>query len=244
MSYLTYPLLLAVKGVTRLFYRLDVDWAEEPPGPDPWAFLPELRVICLLNHTSLYEPLLAGGVSNRLLREIARRGVVPVAAKTADRPLVGRFFRLIAPDVIPISRQRDSTWQEVVDRIGPRSLVVIAPEGRMKRSTGLDAEGNPMTVRGGIADVLRGIPDGCMLIGYSGGLHHVQHPGERLPRLFQRIGLRLEVLDIASYRAALQESAGRHGFKQAVIRDLEERRDRHVAELVARNPATRNQVAA
>jgi len=243
VSKATYPLLLAVKGVTRLFYRVDVDWVEEPPG-DPWAFLPELRVIALLNHTSLYEPLLTGGVPNRLLREIARRGVIPVAAKTAERPLVGRFFRLFAPDVIPISRQRDSTWQEVVDRIGPRSLVVIAPEGRMKRSTGLDAEGNPMTVRGGIADVLRGIPGGYLLVGYSGGLHHVQHPGEHLPRLFQRIGLRLEVLDIEAYRLALQEGAGRHGFKQAVIRDLEARRDRHVAELQARNPATRGKVAA
>ncbi len=245
-SYLTYPLLLAVKGVTRLFYRLDVDWADPPPRDerDPWRNLDDLRVIVLLNHTSLYEPLLAAGIPNRLLRHIARRGVIPVAEKTANRPLVGRFFRTFAPDVIPISRQRDSTWQEVVDRIGPRSLVVIAPEGRMKRSTGLDAEGNPMTVRGGIADLLRGIPDGCMLIGYSGGLHHVQHPGERLPRLFQRIGLRLEMLDIAAYRAALQESAGRHGFKQAVIRDLEERRDRHVAELAARNPATRSQEAA
>src|SRR4029453_14173600 len=111
----------------------------------------------------------AGGPSG-LWGESPRRGVIPGAEKTANRPLVGRFFRLFAPDVIPISRQRDSTWQEVVDRIGPRSLVVIAPEGRMKRSTGLDAEGNPMTVRGGIADVLRGIPGGYLLVGYSGGL--------------------------------------------------------------------------
>jgi hypothetical protein len=248
-SYATYPLLLAVKGVTRLFYRLDVDWADPPPRDprDPWRNLDDLRVIVLLNHTSLYEPLLAGGIPNRLLRHIARRGVIPVAEKTASRPLVGRFFRTFAPDVIPISRQRDSTWQEVVDRIGPRSLVVIAPAGRMKRATGLDSEGNPMTVRGGIADLLRGIPGGRMLIGYSGGLHHVQHPGELLPRPFRRISLRLEMLDIAAYRAALQERAGRHGFKQAVIRDLEERRDRNVAELeakAARSHRNRNKVAA
>lgn len=248
-SYLTYPLLLAVKGVTRMFYRLDVDWADPPPRDerDPWRNLDDLRVIVLLNHTSLYEPLLAGGIPNRLLRHIARRGVIPVAEKTANRPLVGRFFRTFAPDVIPISRQRDSTWQEVVDRIGPRSLVVIAPEGRMKRATGLDSEGNPMTVRGGIADLLRGIPSGRMLIGYSGGLHHVQHPGELLPRPFRRISLRLEMLDIASYREHLQEHAGRHGFKQAVIRDLEERRDRNVAELeakAARSHRNRTKVAA
>jgi hypothetical protein len=228
--YVNYPLLLAVKGFARLFYRLDVDWVEEPAG-EPWG---DLRVVAILNHTSLYEPLLAGGVPNGLLREIARRGVVPVAEKTLKRPLVGRFFALVAPDVVPVTRQRDASWQELVDRIGPRSLVAIAPEGRMKRVTGLDADGNPMTVRGGIADVLRGIPDGLMLLAYSGGLHHVQAPGQLLPRLFKRITMRLELVDIAAYREQQLERAGRHGFKHAVIRDLEERRDRHCAELAAR----------
>jgi hypothetical protein len=62
----------------------------------------------------------------------------------------------------------------------------------------------------------------------------VQAPGEWLPRLFKRIALRLEVLDIAAYREEQLERGGRHGFKQAVIRDLEERRDRHCAQLAAR----------
>jgi hypothetical protein len=224
---INYPLLLAVKVIAKLFYRVDVDWVDEPANP-PWD---DLRLIAILNHTSLYEPLLAGGVPNRLLHQIASRGVVPVAEKTLDRPIVGKFFRLVAPDVVPVTRQRDASWQEMVDRIGPNSLVIIAPEGRMKRSTGLDSEGNPMTVRGGIADVLRGIPDGKMLLAYSGGLHHVQHPGELLPRPFKRIALRLELLDIVDYRDRLQEQAGRHGFKKAVIQDLEERRDRNCAEL-------------
>jgi len=221
--FVTYPLLLGIKSVARLFYRIDVDWVEEP-ARDPWS---GLRLIAILNHTSLYEPLLAGGVPNRLLSEIARRGVVPVAEKTLDRPLVGKFFRLVAPDVVPVTRQRDSTWQELVERIGPRSLVIILPEGRMMRPGGLDAQGNPMTVRGGIADVLRGLPGGDMLIAYSGGLHHVQAPGEKLPRLFKRIAMRLELIDIAAYREELMRTGGRHGFKRAVIADLEARRDLH-----------------
>lgn len=228
--YVNYPLLLAIKGFARLFYRIDVDWVQTPAG-EPWS---EIRLIAILNHTSLYEPLFAGGVPSGLLREIARRGVAPVAEKTLNRPLVGRFFRLVAPDVVPVTRQRDASWQELVDRIGPRSLVVIAPEGRMKRANGLDAEGNRMTVRGGIADVLRGLPDGRMLLAYSGGLHHVQAPGELLPRPFKRISMRLELLDIADYREEQQRRAGRHGFKRAVIEDLEARRDRHCAELAAR----------
>ena len=129
-------MLLGVKALARTFYRIDVDWVE-PPAGDPWD---DLRVIAILNHTSLYEPLFAGAVPNRVLYQIASRGVVPVAEKTLNRPLVGRFFGLVAPDVIPVTRQRDSSWQELVDRIGPRSLVIIAPEGRMKRATGLDSE--------------------------------------------------------------------------------------------------------
>jgi 1-acyl-sn-glycerol-3-phosphate acyltransferase len=233
--YVNYPLLLAVKAASHLFCRVDVDWVEEPVA-DPWD---GLRLVAILNHTSLYEPLFTAGVPNRLLHAIARRGVVPVAEKTLRRPLVGKFYRLVAPDVVPVSRQRDASWQELVDRIGPDSLVIIAPEGRMKRATGLDADGNPMTVRGGIADVLRGIPGGGMLIAYSGGLHHVQAPGELLPRPFRRIALRLELLDIATYRAQMQAQAGRHGFKHAVIRDLEARRDHHCGELAARLASSR-----
>jgi hypothetical protein len=227
--WVNYSLLLGVKGLARTFYRLDVDWVSPPP-PDRWE---RLRLLAILNHTSLYEPLLAGGVDNGLLRRIAYHGVVPVADKTLRRPFVGRFFRLVAPDVVPITRQRDSTWQEVTSRIGPGSLAIILPEGRMKRANGLDKDGNPMTVRGGIADLVRGIPDGYMLIAYSGGLHHVQAPGERLPRLFKKIQLRLELLDIAAYRESLVEQAGRHGFKLAMIRDLEARRDLHCAEMAA-----------
>jgi len=231
--YVNYPLLLTVKALSRLFFRIEVDWVEDP-GQVDWE---QLRLVAILNHTSLYEPFFAGGVESRLLRQIASRGVVPVAEKTLNRPIVGKFFRLVAPDVVPVTRMRDASWQDLVDRIGPRSLVLLAPEGRMKRSTGLDAEGNPMTVRGGIADVLRGIPDGLMLIAYSGGLHHVQHPGELLPRLFKRITMRLELLDIRRYREELQERAGRHAFKHAVIRDLEARRDRICAEIAPEKAA-------
>ena len=132
---------------------------------------------------------------------------------------------------VSISRERDETWSEVLRQIDPDAMVIILPEGRMKRANGLDSEGKPMTVRGGIADILRNIDSGGMLLAYSGGLHHVQAPGEHLPRVFKRIRMRLELIDIASYKESLLESAGRHGFKRAVIADLEARRDLHCAEI-------------
>lgn len=221
---LTYPLLLAVRGLSRLFFRFEVDWVGEPPA-DPWQ---GIRILTILNHTSLFEPVLAGAAPARLMREVARHGVAPIARKTARRRVVGRFFRLVARHVVPITRERDETWDEVLRRIDdPEAMVIILPEGRMRRRTGLDAHGEPLTVRGGIADILAAVPDGRMLLVYSGGLHHVHAPGDPFPRPFRTVRLRLESVEIPAYRAARRAETGAAGFKAAVIADLTRRRERH-----------------
>jgi len=219
---LVFLLLLAVKAVSRLFYRIDVRFIGEVP-PRPWQ---GVRLAALLNHTSLFEPLFAGACPVRFLFRLARHGVVPIAQKTADRAVVGRFFGLVAKHVVSITRRRDETWKELLSRIDPDAMVVILPEGRMKRADGLDSTGRPMTVRGGIADILDSIGEGRLFLAYSGGLHHVQVPGERWPRLFQTIRLRIEVMDIAAYRnEMLAKGGGPEGFRRAVVEDLERRRD-------------------
>lgn len=221
-SCVSFALLIGVKAFSKIFYRLAIRWVGAVPE-DPWT---GIRLITMLHHTSLYEPIFAAGAPDRLLWEIAKNGVLPVAKKTTDRPLVGRFFSLVARNVVPVTRQRDETWSELLSQIGnPEAIVVILPEGRMKRSSGLDSEGRPMTIRGGIADIIRAIPDGRMLIVYSGGLHHVQAPGETIPRLFKNVRLRLEIIDIAEYRKRLGETADHSAFKSAVISDLTRRRD-------------------
>lgn len=228
-SVVVFSLLLGIKVLSRLFYRPDFRWVGEVPADDPWA---GHRLVALLNHTSLFEPLFCAGVPPRFLWRIARHGVVPAADKTIRRPLVGKLFKLVARHVVPITRERDHTWVAVLQRIDPESMVVMAPEGRMKRANGLDAQGQPMTVRGGVADVIEALGHGRMLLAYSGGLHHVQIPGERLPRLWQTVRLRLEVVDIGVYRALLAAD-GHRDFKLAVKRDLERRRDLHCAAMAA-----------
>lgn len=227
-AYLVFLLLLGVKVLGRTFYRIDMRFigAGGPGGeipPQPWR---HHRLVAILNHTSLYEALFAAGCPNRFLWRLARHGVVPIAQKTSDRALVGRFYGLVANRVVSITRQRDETWSQVLREIDPDAMVVILPEGRMKRANGLDAQGKPMTVRGGIADILESIGEGRMLLAYSGGLHHVQIPGERFPRLFKKIRMNLEVVDIATYREArLAEVDDPRSFKRAVADDLERRRD-------------------
>jgi hypothetical protein len=180
--------------------------------------------MAFLNHTSLYEPVLAGFAPYPLLWRFAWHGVLPVAEKTMRRR-IGLFFRFLARNVVLVTRQRDHTWSELLNRIDRRAIVMILPEGRMMRRNGLDAAGREMTIRGGIADVLDVLEDGLMLIVYSGGLHHVQAPGELLPRPFRTIRARVELVDIAEYKRQLSGGGDLEQFKSAVIADLTRRRD-------------------
>jgi 1-acyl-sn-glycerol-3-phosphate acyltransferase len=222
---LSYGVLLACRGFSKTFYRTVVSWVAPPPQ-DAWD---DVRLIALLNHTSLMEWLFASVPPRRFLREVADKAVLPVADVTLKRPVIGWGLRLLAHRVIPITRERDATWTTVLGSIGSDSILVIMPEGRMKRRGGLDKYGQPMTVRGGIADILSVMEHGRMLLAYSGGLHHVQAPGDRLPRLFKVIQVALEVVEIADYVRLLGETPGTPAFKQAVKLDLERRRDRYCA---------------
>src|ERR1051325_3134350 len=217
--------LLTLRYLSKIFYRHDFAWVGDVPK-HPWR---NHRLVAFLNHTSLFEPVFLGGVPNSFLWRIAAHGVVPAADKTTGRPLVGLLFKFVAHHVIAITRQRDDTWFKVLNKIDPRSMVIIAPEGRMKRETGLDLHGNPMSVRGDIADILLAIREGRMLLAYSGGLHHVQIPG-KVPRLFKTVRMRIENLEIADYIDEQMRNGGPEQFKRNVMRDLDRRRDEYAPE--------------
>jgi len=218
-----YALLLTIKFFSRACYHFDISWIGDIPE-DPWK---NICLVTFLNHTSLYEPLFVGWFPNHFLSRIARHGVMPVADKALRRPVMGYFFRMVANHVVPVTRRRDHTWERLIDHLKPDSMVIIMPEGRMKRANGLDNKGSPMTVRGGIADIIDAIPSGRMLITMSAGLHHVQTPGQLIPRLFKTLRMRIENIDITQYRQDILGQWGKEDFKRGVIQDLEQRRDIH-----------------
>ena len=219
-SLLVFALLWSLKWVSRVFFRYRGSWAGIPPNRD-WS---QIKVLAILNHTSLYEPVLAGFAPTALLWRFARHGVLPVADKTARRP-IGIFFRFLARQPVVVTRQRDHTWDEVLNRVDSDAIVMILPEGRMMRKDGLDSTGRPMTIRGGIADILAALDGGLMLLVYSGGLHHIQAPGELVPRPLRQIRARIELVDIAWYKTRLGGCEAMEAFRAAVIRDLTARRD-------------------
>jgi len=224
-SAIVFSLLYSLKILSRIFYRHDWQFVGTNVPGNPWK---GLRLVVFLNHTSLFEPVFIGVPPATFVWRLAAHGVVPAADKTTDRPLVGMVFRFIAHEVIPITRQRDDTWAQVMSTISPDSMVVLAPEGRMKRANGLDLHGKPMTVRGGVADILQSLQRGRMLIAYSGGLHHVQIPGH-IPNVFKTVRLRGEVLEIEEYVKEMSHG-GPEQFKKSVIRDLERRRELYCPE--------------
>jgi len=225
-SIIAFCLLKTIQIVSRIFFRYDAEYL----GPIPARQWGNLRAIIILNHTSLYEPLLVGFADTKLLWLFARHGVLPIAEKTMKRK-IGIFFRFLVRHVVVVTRQRDHTWDRVLNHVDEKALVIILPEGRMKRANGLDSAGRPMTVRGGIADILENLHSGRLLLLYSGGLHHIQVPGQTLPRLFKTLHVRMELIEVEDYKATLKSAET--DFRSAVIKDLTARRDLHCPELEA-----------
>lgn len=216
---LGFLIVMCIRAISLLFWKLEWRWINPPANPrDVWG---PGRVMVLMNHTSLYEPLFCPVMPIGFTWHFINRMTAPAADSTLKRPIVGTFWKLMIPRVKGISRKRDDTWAEFMSEIAPDSIIVIAPEGRMKRPNGLDKDGKPMTVRGGIADILERTNEGTMVLFYSGGLHHVQAPGETLPRPFQTIRMNLEWFDVQEYKRRF--SADPKEFRAQVIADFQHR---------------------
>ncbi len=237
-TWLTYLILLLGRFASRSLWSAAIEWVGDVPE-DPWE---DVRLIAILHHTSLAEPIYLPAVPDRMLRRMARHGVAPIADETMARPVAGRLFRLVVANSVPITRRRDNSWARVMEQVDdPQAIVAMCPEGRMMRPDGRDKRGDAMTVKPGIAEVLQALGRGRMILAYSGGLHHVFPPGASYPRLFKPLELRVESLDIARYVA--ERTAEDGPFTDAVIRDITRRRDIHTPIAPGTPEAVRAEVA-
>ena len=222
-SVLRFLLLATIKLFGMVFYRCERQLIGE--HPEVWH---DLRLGMLLNHTSLYEPIFSAMIPWSGVWRIAAHGAFPVADITLDKPVTGRIIKAMAPHVVRITRKRDESWTQFLDTIESDTFILITPEGRMKRKNGLDKHGKPMTVRGGVADVLSQLPDEArIVIAYSGGLHHVKDPDRGLLKIFKTLRCNFEFSTVGELRQAVGHLDDPRRFKVNVAAALEKRRDHY-----------------
>ena len=61
-----------------------------------------------------------------------------------------------------------------------------------------------MTIKGGFSEILDEMNEGKLMIAYSGGLHHIQSPGQFFPRLFKTVTAKVEMWDSEEYKKAFK----------------------------------------
>ena len=242
-----------VKTIGHLFFSFDKETTDG--NETDWS---SVRVIAWINHTSLFDLFLICVFPYKFLWQASKDCMTPIAEKTVKRPILGLLFRNLTSKKTFVSQKRDDSWSQFLDSIDNSSIVALFPEGRMKRKNGLDKQGRKLSIRGGIADILQKKSEGKMLIIYSGGMHHIQAPGEKWPKLFQTIHARLESTDIAEYKNSLKlkkpfklsddlirlknpmisedldiDSLKNESFKTEVIKDLTRRRSENLSQMEA-----------
>lgn len=223
---LRFVLLCLVKFSRYWCYPTTRQWVSTPPDKD-WK---NVRLILILNHTSLVEFVYTTAMPLTFLWQMAQRLVFPAADSSLQKPQ-GKMLKLFAPRVASLSRKRDETWQAFLDQLASDPILIFMPEGRMKRPDGLDKEGQPMTVKSGICELLPKFSGETMIIAYSAGLHHVMAPGQSIPRPFRKLAVNLEALDVDEYLASFADIEDERQRRSAICQDLEHRRDRHCPQL-------------
>jgi hypothetical protein len=223
---LAFLLLSAVKIASHVFYKSEINYFSQ----DGEKHFADARIFVFLNHTSLYEPLFLCALPFSFLWKIAGHNRSPGANITLSRPIVGLFWKILLPKITSITRKRDDTWRFFLESIRESDLIMIAPEGCMKRPNGLDKYGNKMIIRGGVAEILDKIHDGYMILALSGGLHHIQIPGQVIPKLFKKISMKIEFIDIKKYKKKFSTKSVE--IRKLIVEDLQRRLESDCPEVV------------
>lgn len=229
MKLISFMFLAFVKIFSYIFYRGKPVWLSNEKEES----MKDVKLMVLLNHTSLFEPLFIRFAPWHLVWMFANKLVVPGADITMKRPMAGRILKALMPGCIPISRKNDHSWLHFLSHVNTQSITCILPEGRMKRRNGLDKFGRKMTVRGGVADILECLDEGKILFVYSGGLHHIQAPGDKMPSLFKTLQANLELVNIDDYKQQLLQKRNdlmeqQREFRKSVIEDMNRRLEERV----------------
>lgn len=200
-------------------YPSKLNWVGK--RPQSWH---DVSLVLVLNHTSLFEFVYSVTLPYSFLKELSQRLVIPVAQKTLDKPISGLIFKYLTPNTIGLSRKRDDSWKYFLDNIKNDNICIFMPEGQMKRTNGLDKNGNPMKVKTGVYELMQKYRGKNMVLVYSHGLHHVLAPGDKYPKIFKKIEADIEYLSVDDYLAGFESESEP---AKSVAMDLQNRRDKY-----------------
>ena len=139
--------------VFRLLYRYHIHYVN-CDSDSINASVKQIKIMCLLNHTTLWEALHTGALPSQAFYHLLPRVVLPVAQETVvNKGFAVRFMQFFVGErAKSVSRKRDDTWGNFLGSGSRDTVWWLCPEGRMKRPSGLDKHGKAMDCRGGIAD--------------------------------------------------------------------------------------------
>ena len=125
-KYLVFLVLGAAWLISKAFWWRELKWIGGTPPGDPWR---GIRVLCFLNHTSLFEWLFIAMAPPRFLWRVACHGVVPAAEKTIRRPIVGQFFKLVGAHVVRYALAADDRFR--LDAAAFQRALAAAPRAKL-----------------------------------------------------------------------------------------------------------------
>ena len=213
-----FSILLFLKFFCFVFFFTKVNYKNTKNIP--WE---KINLILFLNHTSLFEFIFITIVPIKYLWRMSEKLIFPVADISYDKFLFGNFIKKLGPYPIRISRKRDKSWSYFLRKLTNDKILIFPAEGRMRRKTGLDKDGKPLTVRSGVCDILKKYESCPFLIMYSHGIHHVYAPEDKLPKLFKRISITIEMLSVSDYCKKFTKDSVLN--KKALRSDLDRKRD-------------------
>ena len=77
---------------------------------------------------------------------------------------------------------------------------------------------------------MKNIEEGQLAFAYSGGLHHIQAPGEGFPKLFKTLRVDIEVVEIEQYKKSFPGEIGSEEWRLTVQADFQHRLENNVPE--------------
>lgn len=189
--------------LVKILYRCSWTWI----GKNSDRGFQDMKALFLMNHTSYADHMIFVLVPINVIYKMFWNARIAVAQHQVKN--FKGLLQYLENNIVPLSRQRDDSWNNYLSNANAKSIFVMYPEGTRMSPEGLDKNGKKVRVKGGVADILELLPDGDIVILYLDGFYEILGAGMKFPKLFKKVRVTAEVVDIAALKHELAYT-GRH----------------------------------